>query len=184
MIRIGLRRCHPGRGSSILPIKYSPVPMNLNFLSCPYLIVEGVATSAYMPERSTLDLDILIRSADRDIIHAELRGEGAIYRQELSISGSSWTLKGQPLDVLESSGDWVEEAFLYPNWQNGDPVMALPYLVLMKMKAGRGIDIGDITRMLGRTENLSVVREVIKRYMPDATEDLESLIILGSLENQ
>jgi hypothetical protein len=54
----------------------------------------------------------------------------------------------------------------------------------MKIIASRGIDIGDLTRMLGGAdeESLRQVRQVIGANLPDAAEDLESMILLGRLE--
>nr|MDQ2687163.1 hypothetical protein [Armatimonadota bacterium] len=67
---------------------------------------------------------------------------------------------------------------------DGLPIIALPYLALMKMRASRGIDIGDLTRMLGGADedSLEQTRRVIGKYLPDGMEDLESLILLGRLE--
>ena len=67
---------------------------------------------------------------------------------------------------------------------HGIPVIALPYLVLMKLYAGRSQDIADITRMLGGADEdaLGEVRAAVARFMPDAGEDVESMIALGRLE--
>lgn len=56
----------------------------------------------------------------------------------------------------------------------------------MKIRASRGIDIGDLGRMLGAADDaaLNKTRGVIRRYLPDGVEDLESLIFLGKLEYQ
>ncbi len=53
----------------------------------------------------------------------------------------------------------------------------------MKLQASRGIDIGDLTRMLGGADEtaLELVRKTVKTYVYDAVEDLESLIVLGKL---
>ena len=66
----------------------------------------------------------------------------------------------------------------------GYPVLGLPYLVLMKMETSRPQDLGDLSRMLGLAEedDLEKVRAAVTRYMPDAADDLESLIYLGRLE--
>jgi hypothetical protein len=66
----------------------------------------------------------------------------------------------------------------------GYPVLALPYLVLMKMASSRVQDTADTTRMLGLAseEELARVRAVVARYAPEEIEDLESLIYLGQVE--
>ncbi|NJL66283.1 MAG: hypothetical protein HC894_04635 [Microcoleus sp. SM1_3_4] len=92
---------------------------------------------------------------------------------------------GTYLDVIESKDSWVSEAIRNPNPSpDGLPIIGLPYLVLMKLQASRGIDIGDLTRMLGCADEtaLGLVRRAVQNFLPDAVEDLESLIVLGKLE--
>jgi len=62
----------------------------------------------------------------------------------------------------------------------------LPYLIIMKIEASRGRDIGDLTTMLGLAsdDELARVREVVARYTPEQLDDLESLIYLGQVEMQ
>ena len=64
------------------------------------------------------------------------------------------------------------------------PVLPLPYLALMKFKASRTVDLGDLTRMLALTDDaaLAQVRALFHQFAPDGSEDLESLIALGKLE--
>lgn len=63
-------------------------------------------------------------------------------------------------------------------------MIALPYLILLKMRASRGTDIGDLTRMLGAADEaeLERTRRVVRTHLSDAEGDLESLIQLGQLE--
>jgi hypothetical protein len=63
-------------------------------------------------------------------------------------------------------------------------VLALPYLVLMKVESGRAQDLADAARMLGLAseEHRRETRTVLQRYAREALEDLESLITLGRLE--
>jgi hypothetical protein len=67
---------------------------------------------------------------------------------------------------------------------DGLPVIGLPYLVLMKVKASRTQDLADVSRMLGGADEgaLAEVRGVIERFWPEAMEDVESLVVLGRLE--
>ena len=77
---------------------------------------------------------------------------------------------------------WVEDAVRNPvSGEDGLPYIALPYLVLMKLKAGRLQDLADIGRMLGCADDSSMeaVKRITGRYRP---EDLDSLIQLGKLE--
>ncbi|MFM6222035.1 MAG: hypothetical protein ACKPDM_17065, partial [Dolichospermum sp.] len=89
---------------------------------------------------------------------------------ELSIPGTQWKLQDETyLDVLEIEDNWIREALNSPNYAaDGLPIIDLPYLVLMKLIAGRSQDLADISRMLGGANNLQLqkVKTVIKQYLP------------------
>lgn len=190
-LEIALRRCHPGSGSSREFLKkrtWNHPVTNIKAIikKTLFVVVGGIATRLYMPERMTDDIDILVLTQDAANLYRELEQAGSHRVGELSIGGCTWELPdGTYLDVLESNDTWVKEAINNYNLApDGLPIIGLPYLVLMKIKASRGIDMGDLTRMLGGADenNLQLVRRVIKVFLPDAVEDLESLIMLGKLE--
>lgn len=190
-IEIALRRCRPGSGSSLEFLRkrtWNRAVTNIKSIikQTLFVVVGGIATRLYMPERMTDDLDILVLTEDADNIYRELTEVGSIKVGELSIGGSSWQLPdGSILDVLESQQSWVAVAIANPNITPDNlPIIGLPYLILMKLQASRGIDMGDLTRMLGGADKtaLELVRKTVKTYLPDAVEDLESLIVLGKLE--
>jgi hypothetical protein len=153
-----------------------------------WVVVGAAAARMYMPERATNDLDILIRATDAEAARAKLKAAGAVYRSELTIGGSSWTLPdGFPLDVIEGHESWIETALDEAQTNRGPqgmPILSLPYLVLTKFEASRVQDLADMTRMLGQAseEQIDAVRAVFRQWLPDETEDLESLITLGQLE--
>ncbi|MEG4842730.1 hypothetical protein [Microcoleus sp. B9-D4] len=134
----------------------------------------------------TDDVAILVLTQDAANLYRELEQAGSTRTGELSIGGSTWELPdGTYFDVIESRDSWVREAITNPNKApDGLPIIGLPYLVLMKLQASRGIDIGDLTRMLGGADEtaLRLVRRAVQDFLPDAVEDLESLIVLGKLE--
>ncbi|MFL7808776.1 MAG: hypothetical protein AB8I80_09110 [Anaerolineae bacterium] len=152
----------------------------------PWAVIGGVATRAYMPERATQDLDILIAQADAEAAHARLRSAGFEPLGSLSIGGTAWrTPTGVLMDLVESQEPWVDEAL--ENLQTdaqGLPVPSLPYLVLIKVHASRTQDLADVSRMLGLAseEQRQETRQLFAKWLPDAQEDLESLIALGELE--
>lgn len=162
--------------------------------SSQFVIVGGMATRLYMPERMTDDIDVLIRAADRATVHERLALMGSRYVEELDLrssslglGGSTWSLAdGVSIDVIEGSGPWVESALLHPAIEaaTGLPIVALPFLVLLKLDASRAQDVADLSRMLGAAadSDYAEVRQVIGNYMPDADEDVESLRALGKLE--
>jgi len=156
------------------------------FSGIPWVIVGGVATRAYMPERMTQDIDVLVRRADQEVILTRLQQNGYTIKQKLSIPG--YTLiapDGIELDVLLGEQDWLNEALANPTEDAARfPVLGLPYLILMKMESSRGRDIGDVTTMLGWADaaQLQVVRKAVATYSPQDNDDLESLIFIGQQE--
>jgi len=89
--------------------------------------------------------------------------------------------------VIERDEPWVPDALARAS-ENPDPqglpTLPLAYLALMKLQASRGQDLADLMRMLGAADDqaLAEVREVVQQYAPRDSQDLESLIELGRLE--
>ncbi len=153
-----------------------------------FLLVGGLATRHYMPERTTLDTDILVLAGDQEAVERELTAAGCPKLGLLAIGGSTWLLpNGTTLDVVISDAPWAREAIERPlQTADGIPVIALPYLVLMKLYAGRSQDIADITRMMGGADEraLAEVRAAVAQHNPESLNDVESMIVLGRLEYQ
>lgn len=89
--------------------------------------------------------------------------------------------------MLECSAAWCAGALAEASRTRdgqGLPTLPLPYLVLMKLNAGRTQDVADISRTLGQASaaDLERVRSVIAQYASADLEDVESLIELGRLE--
>src|ERR1051326_5044499 len=150
--------------------------------------VGGVATRHYAPERTTIDLDVLVEHTARSKVHQQLQAAGYRYLGELPIGGSPWSAPDGPrLDVIETAEPWAASA-LEQAQQNRDlqglPVLPLPYFTLMKLRSGRGQDVADLMRMLGQANQsqLDAVRDVVRRYEPDSLEDVESMTTLGRME--
>jgi hypothetical protein len=192
LIRLSQKYVKSGSGS-MLPLvqKKSATGMEQSLhellAGISYVLVGGLATQYYMPARFTIDADILVLATAQEQTENRLQ-EGGYQRQgTLSIGGSTWlSPAGLVVDLLTQESSWAEAALKKTNWIDGVPVIALPYLVLMKLLAGRMQDLADITRMLGAADDtaLEAVRTVITRYEPTALEDVESMIMLGKLENQ
>jgi len=151
-----------------------------------WVIVGDVATRAYMPERMTKDLDILVRAAEETAVLSRLQAAGYEPTEPLTIPGCLLrAADGVEIDLLPGSQPWLEEALARPEFDPaGYPVLGLPYLILMKLDASHGRDLGDITTMLGWAdeETLDKVRAVVAKYSPQDSEDLESLIFIGQQE--
>lgn len=192
-ISLVMKRVKPGTGSGLDFLNkrtwtYPVTDLKAIITQTQYVIVGGIATRLYMPERMTLDLDILVLTENAQSLYAELEKAGSRKVGELAIPGSQWELPDRTsLDVLESNAEWVSEALATPNMApNGLPIIALPYLVLMKLQSARTQDLSDVSRMMGgaNPDEIAEVKRAISKYLPGALEDLESLIILGQLERK
>ncbi|MCX6029445.1 MAG: hypothetical protein NT169_09110 [Chloroflexi bacterium] len=152
----------------------------------PWAVTGAVATRAFMPERATKDLDILVRRQDESLVRGHLTAAGYTFVSPLAIRGFLMrSPEGAEIDVILGDYPWLGEALAHVRQdQAGYPVLDLPYLVLAKLAASRAQDIGDLSRMLGLASEaeLSQVRAVVARYASNEADDLESLIYLGQLE--
>ncbi|MBL8061757.1 MAG: hypothetical protein JNK32_01970 [Anaerolineales bacterium] len=193
MIEMLKRRVRPGTGSGVdfllrrtamnIWPDLRPILKGVN-----WLVVGGVATRNYMPERMTRDLDILIREKDEKAVIAKLESAGYKQESQLSIPGILMlSPEGVEVDVLLGSEPWLEDALKNAvSDPAGYPTIALPYLILLKMNAQRAQDWADVSRMLGwaSDEDLNKVRAVFETYAPADVEDLESLIFIGKKERE
>ncbi len=191
MIDFCLRRVKPGTGSAAEFLQRRTAmnswpdlrPILQGIL---WVIVGGVATRAYMPERVTQDLDILVRGQDGALVRKRLEEAGYLYVSPLAVPGFLVrSSEGVEIDVLLGDYPWLDEALAHSQQDPaGYPILDLPFLVLMKVAAARAQDIADVTRMLGLAsgDELARVRETFARYAPGEVEDLESLIYLGQME--
>ena len=153
-----------------------------------WAIIGGVATRAYMPERMTKDLDIIVHKNDGEVVVKKLEGAGYQVVSHLAVPGYLMlSPDGVEVDVLFGSDAWLREALRHPAYDPaGYPVVKLPYLIMLKMEAQRARDLGDLGTMLGWASDadLDAVRAVVKRYVPEDLEDLESLIFIGKKEQE
>jgi len=193
MIDMVKRRIRPGAGSAgeFLQRRTAMIPwpdLREILKGLPWVLIGGVATRAYMAERMTKDMDVLVHHADADEVMARLKQAGYRVASNLAVPGFLlYSPEGIEVDVLFGKYPWLREALAHPEHDlAGYPVIALPYLVLMKLTAQRAQDFADVSRMLGWASdtNLDKVRGLVSRYSPEDLDDLESLIYLGRLERE
>ncbi len=147
-----------------------------------------MATRLYMPERATQSLALVVRAEEAEAVRRALSEAGFEYQGELTVGGSSWlSAEGTPVHVVEMAEPWLAGALTEAQRNldaQGLPVLPFRYLVLTKLRAGRVQDLADVTRMLGQAgeDTLASVRALFRWVLPEAHEDLESLIELGRLE--
>lgn len=151
-----------------------------------WAIVGEVATRAYMPERMTKDLNILLHERDRKEVVARLEKANYQVSARLSIPGVIMlSPQGVEVDVLFGRQPWLGEAFRNVTKDAaGYPTIGLPYLILLKMEAQRAQDWADVSRMLGwaSDSDLDAIRAVFRRFALEDVDDLESLIFIGRQE--
>jgi len=196
---MGLRKRPMGSGSDMETLMQSEretlsIVMESLFGEIPAAVVGGVATRAYSPERKTQDIDVLVDHHRYEEALQRLRDQGWRRIRDLvftagllGLYGSAWTKDGTKLDVLATEQRWAQEALSDRSYdQTGLRVIALPYLVMMKIDSARGIDQGDLTRMLGLLDDAAVERvvEVVRRHYgdPHGAEDVRQYAMLGKLE--
>jgi hypothetical protein len=93
MIDFCRRRIQPGTGSAPEFLQrrtaMNPWPDLRPILKgIPWVVVGAVATRAYMPERATKDLDILVRASDGDEVQKRLEAAGYCHLSSLAMGVS------------------------------------------------------------------------------------------------
>ncbi len=80
----------------------------------PWAVVGDVATRAYMPERVTKDMDILVRHDDGDEVWERLEAAGYKFITPLAVPGFLVrSLEGIEVDVILGNYPWLEEALAH-----------------------------------------------------------------------
>jgi hypothetical protein len=193
MIDMVMRNGKPGTGSSheFMRRRTAMIPwpdLRPILKDIQWAIVGGVATRAYMPERMTKDMDILVHQNDGEFVIKQLEKAGFRIVSQLAVPGYLMHAPdGTELDVIFGDYPWLKKALKTLGQDPaGYPVITLPYLALMKLQAQRSQDWTDVSRMLGWAEDkvLDEVRAVVKEYAPEDVEDLEALIFIGKREQE
>jgi hypothetical protein len=190
-LSIAERRAKDGSGTHARVLRertsrYGIPPIKPHLGNVPFVVVGGVATRLYMPERMTLDIDVLVSASRLGDAEDALERSGCVKLGPLTVGGSTWRLpEGATLDVLALSEPWADAAVGNPvSTAEGLPCVDLRFLVLMKLVSGRVQDLADITRMLGACDDEAwqAIQDVARRWRPQDVEDVESMRRLGRLE--
>lgn len=192
-LRMAERRAKPGSGSHPQMLRertlhYGSPDLKRWLGDVPFVVIGGLATRLYMPERKTLDVDVLVSPAVLPAAEEALTQSDCTKLGPVTVGRSTWRLPGSTnLDLHAPADPWVEGA-VNNAVRGGDglPYVALPFLVLLKLASGRVQDLADITRMMSAADEdgLRQTRDHVKRWRPEDAEDLESVIRLGKLEYQ
>ncbi|TAM73636.1 hypothetical protein EPN44_13155 [bacterium] len=153
------------------------------FGGLPVMVVGGVATRAYAPERQTKDIDVMVEHERFAEATSTLAADGWKKNIDLPFPNASLGL-----DIISTDQEWGREAFGAASAfdTTGLRVIPLAYLTLMKIDSARGIDQGDLTRMLGRLDNeqIEAIAAIVDRHAhdPQAAEDVRQYAALGRME--
>src|SRR5687767_10577691 len=120
MIDMAKRKGKPGTGSSHEFMRrrtaMNPWPdLRPTLRGIDWAIVGGVATRAYMPERMTKDLDILVHESDGEAVVKRLEQAGYRITSKLAVPGYLLVSSdGIELDVLFGNAPWLKDALADP----------------------------------------------------------------------
>jgi hypothetical protein len=153
-----------------------------------WVIVGGLALRAYIPERMTLDVDILVHERDARRVEDAFRASDYDVTARLTIGGFTVQPLGEEapvIDIITRADGWLDQALLTPGRDPaGYPVLGRPYLTLMKLQAGRTQDLADVQRLIASAPaaERATTRELVLRESPELAEDFDSLCTLADLE--
>jgi hypothetical protein len=192
VVEMALRRQGAGTGSSREFLRERTNVLQwprLAFLEPLFGVIGAVGMRLYAPERTTGDLDIIV--AQRDAPEAEHRLAAAFWQRlsDLTVSGSSWrSAEGQYLDMFTGQEPWWPSLIAAAQANRdaqGLPILPLRGQVWLKLRAGRTVDAGDLSRLLGLASSAQIaeVRAFLEEHASSTDlEDFESLVRLGCLE--
>jgi hypothetical protein len=200
----GLRKQSCGSGSDLAFLMSLPLLSRTErrvkdiFASLPVMLIGARAAASYAPERSTRDTDYLVDDRHFRAVEEKLEATGFTKARDLlfpnaalGLFGSAWTSatdEGQEVDLVASPQGWARAAFdsLPIVNADGERVIPLPFLILMKLDSARAIDQGDLSRMLGRLSDSAVeeIVSIVERYYndPAAGDDVRQYALLGRWE--
>jgi hypothetical protein len=191
-VEMALRRQQPGTGSSPSFLKERTAMADwprLEFLEPLFAVVGAVGMRLYAPERATRDLDVAVAVGDFEEAERRLTDAGWERVSALSVGGASWrSAEGQDVDLLFRRERWWPDVIKQAQSnrdQQGLPIMPLKGQVWLKLMAGRTVDAGDLSRLLGlaTSAQLDEVRAFLaERADPRDVQDFDSLVQLGRLE--
>ena len=169
---------------------------NLNLLS-PHVICGAWAANSYMAPRNTQDIDLLTTEESYEDLVEELELRDYVVDGPLELAPKDRmsslygvrlvkpTAKYPVIDVLTSPDPWIQNAINEAKRDpNGNKVLSIPYLVLMKMDA-RLRDMSDLVSVLGAADGtaLGQAKDLILRYLPNSLDDFANLVLLAKIES-
>ena len=151
----------------------------LQVLTVPYAVIGGHAVTFHGRPRMTDDVDILVSSQDARAAVTQLNLRGVSPLKTGGYSGV--TPDGLRIDVVAPDRPWVAPAIAQAVRTPHGPMVGAPFLVITKLWDSRGSqDETDVLGVLKRMTDaeLNATRQLVRQYLPDDVDDLESLIAM------
>lgn len=188
-----------GSGSDLTRLLAQPLknPVDMAVLDgIPAMLIGAHAAAAYAPARMTADVDIVVPAEHYAEAEAKMRADGwenvnelIFHGSRLGLRGGAWAKPGiEEKDLMTSEQPWLREAFAHEAVLRSDGLRVIPrdFLILMKLDSARGIDQGDLNRILGRMspEEVEQTAVVVARHYHDdqVVEDLRQSAEIGRWE--
>lgn len=154
----------------------------------PFALCGGMAVNYYAAPRFTDDVDLVVLTEDAGAWDLFMQASGFTRRAVLSVGGWAYLRGTSEVDLLVAGAAWAPAAVreAQDNKRDGLPVLPLPWLVCMKLDAGRTVDGADVSRMVGALSRIQFddLRNVLAPWLsPEDREDLEAWYQLGRWEH-
>jgi hypothetical protein len=137
-----------------------------------HALVGGLAVGIHGHPRATKDVDFLVGQE-------AFESSGAIISFRGGVPLSSGGVAVDSVPIPEGYERVFERALAEAEKTDGVPVIGLPYLVLMKLLAGRRQDLADVVAVVAKGD-LKAVRALVAEELPSACQTLEQLIAEAS----
>ena len=188
-----------GSGSDLTRLLSQPLKNYVDMAvldGIPAMLIGAHAAAAYAPARMTADVDIVVSAEHYAEAEARMRADGwdkinalVFHGSRLGLRGGAWVKPGvEENDLITSDQPWLREAFAHEPVLRSDGQRVIPrdYLILMKLDSARGIDQGDLNRILGlmSPEDVEHTAAVVARHYHDdqIVEDLRQSAEIGRWE--
>ena len=136
-------------------------------LGVPYVVIGGLAVGAYGAPRATKDVDFLVGEEA-----FEHHGPFVSFRPGLPISSGGVAVDPVSIGLGE---DFLLGAFDRPTTSRGVPVIALPPLIYLKLRAGRHQDLADVARLLDAGIDERPARQYLHEHAQELISTFERL---------
>jgi hypothetical protein len=149
----------------------------LQVLTVPHAIIGGHAVTFHGRPRMTDDVDILVSPQNAETAVAQLNLQKVTSLRTGGYSGV--TSEGLQIDVVVPNQQWVVPAVAQAVQTSYGLMISAPFLVITKLWDSRGSqDETDVLGVLKKMTDadLDATRQLVKQYLPNDVDDLESLI--------